>query len=129
EVPASARTLIFSSSEFTTREVDLDGRSTVDLTLSTKVGSMDEIVVVGYSSVRRKDLTGSVSSVSAKQLKDVPVASVAEAMQGRLAGVTAITAEGSPDADINIRVRGGMSITGDNRPLYVVDGVIVENAL
>jgi hypothetical protein len=71
----------------------------------------------------------SVSSVSAKELKDIPINSAAEALNGRLAGVTATTAEGSPDADIRIRVRGGMSITSDNSPLYIVDGVQVENGL
>jgi TonB-dependent starch-binding outer membrane protein SusC len=89
----------------------------------------DEVVVVGYSTVKRKDLLASVSSVGAKDLKDIPINSAAEALNGRLAGVTATTAEGSPDANITIRVRGGMSITGDNNPLYVIDGVIVENAL
>jgi TonB-linked SusC/RagA family outer membrane protein len=67
--------------------------------------------------------------VSAKDLRDIPINSAAEALNGRLAGVTATTAEGSPDAQVRIRVRGGMSITGDNSPLYIVDGVQVENAL
>ena len=67
--------------------------------------------------------------MSAKDLKDIPVNSAAEALNGRLAGVTASTAEGSPDADVRVRVRGGMSITGDNSPLYIVDGVQVENGL
>lgn len=67
--------------------------------------------------------------MGAKDLKDIPINSAAEALSGRLAGVTATTAEGSPDADIRIRVRGGMSITGDNSPLYIVDGVQVENGL
>lgn len=62
-------------------------------------------------------------------MKDIPINSAAEALNGRLAGVTATTAEGSPDAEIRIRVRGGMSITGDNSPLYIVDGVQVENGL
>jgi TonB-linked SusC/RagA family outer membrane protein len=86
-------------------------------------------VVIGYQTVRRKDLLASVSSVGAKDLKDIPINSAAEALNGRLAGVTATTAEGSPDAEVRIRVRGGMSITGDNSPLYVIDGVQVENGL
>src|SRR6185369_11431484 len=84
---------------------------------------------IGYQTVKRKDVLASVSSVSAKDLKDVPINSAAEALNGRLAGVTATTAEGSPDANIRIRVRGGMSITGSNEPLYVIDGVQVENGL
>jgi len=74
-------------------------------------------------------LAASVSTVGAKDLKDIPVNSVGEALNGRLAGVTATTAEGSPDADVTIRVRGGGSITQDNSPLYVIDGVIVESGL
>jgi len=89
----------------------------------------DEVVVIGYQSVKRKDLLASVASVGGKDLKDVPINSVAEALNGRMPGVTATAAEGSPDADVRIRVRGGMSITGDNSPLYIVDGVQVENGL
>jgi outer membrane receptor for Fe3+-dicitrate len=90
---------------------------------------LDDVVVIGYSSIKRKDVTGSVSSISSKQLKDFPLASAAEAIQGKLAGVTAVASEGAPGADIIIRVRGGGSITQDNSPLYIVDGVQVENAL
>src|SRR5204862_5918563 len=89
----------------------------------------EDVVVIGYQAVKRKNLLASVSSISAKDMKDIPINSAAEALNGRLAGVTATTAEGSPDADIRIRVRGGMSITGDNSPLYIVDGVQVENGL
>jgi TonB-dependent SusC/RagA subfamily outer membrane receptor len=122
-------TLSFSYVGFATRDEALNGRTniTVSLTGETKVG--DEVVVVGYQTIRRKNLLASVSSIGAKDLKDVPVNSAAEALNGRLAGVTATTAEGSPDADIRVRIRGGMSITGDNSPLYIVDGVQVENGL
>ncbi|MFC4231135.1 SusC/RagA family TonB-linked outer membrane protein [Parasediminibacterium paludis] len=89
----------------------------------------DEVVVIGYQTVRRKDVLASVSSVGAKDLKDVPINSAAEALNGRLAGVTATTAEGSPDADVRIRVRGGISISQDNSPLYIIDGIQVENGL
>ena len=93
------------------------------------VSSLEDVVVVGYSSIRRRELTGSVSSLSSKQIKDVPLSNAAEALQGRLAGVKATSSEGAPGADIIIRVRGGGSITQDNSPLYIVDGVQVENAL
>lgn len=97
--------------------------------LQRDVSSNEEVVVVGYSTIKRRDLTGSVSSVGSKQLKDIPISSAAEALQGRLAGVQAISSEGAPGAEIVIRVRGGGSITQDNSPLYIVDGVQVENAL
>jgi len=90
---------------------------------------MNDVVVVGYASQRRRDLTGSISSVGAKQLKDIPLSSAAEALTGKLAGVQVTTTEGAPGADVLIRIRGGGSITQDNAPIYIVDGVQVENAL
>jgi TonB-linked SusC/RagA family outer membrane protein len=93
--------------------------------------SLEEVTVIniGYGSVSKNAVTGAVSSVSAKDLKDFPVATAAEALAGKLAGVSVITSEGKPGADITIRVRGGGSITQDNSPLYIVDGIQVENAL
>lgn len=124
-----ARTLVFSGATFGTYEAAIGSQSIIDATLTPEVRSGEDVVVVGYSSVKRKDLTGSVSSISSKQLKDIPLSSAAEALQGKLAGVTAVASEGAPGADIIIRVRGGGSITQDNSPLYIVDGVQVENAL
>ncbi len=106
-----------------------DGLSPVSITLRKEQTQLDDVVVIGYQTVRRRDVLASVSSVGAKDLKDIPINSAAEALNGRLAGVTATTAEGSPDAEVRVRVRGGMSITQDNSPLYIVDGVQVENGL
>lgn len=121
--------LVFSNVSFTTTEVTVGKNSNINVTLTSDAKAMDDVVVIGYQTVRRKDLLASVSSVGSKDLKDIPINSAAEALNGRLAGVTATTSEGSPDAEIRIRVRGGMSITGDNSPLYIVDGVQVENGL
>jgi TonB-linked SusC/RagA family outer membrane protein len=121
--------LVFSNVSFTTTEVTVGKNSNLSVTLTSDAKAMDDVVVIGYQTVRRKDLLASVSSVGSKDLKDIPINSAAEALNGRLAGVTATTSEGSPDAEIRIRVRGGMSITGDNSPLYIVDGVQVENGL
>ena len=99
------------------------------ITLVKNIVSGEDVVVVGYQTVKRKDITGSISSVSSREIKDVPVSSAAEALQGRLAGVQITASEGAPGADIIVRVRGGGSITQDNAPLYIVDGVPVENAL
>lgn len=122
-------TLVISYSGFKTQTLRVDGKSAVSISLEKDVSTLEDVVVVGYSTIARKDLTGSVSSVNSKQLKDIPISSAAEAIQGRLAGVQAIASEGAPGADIIIRVRGGSSITQDNGPLYIVDGVQVENAL
>ncbi|MEI6584104.1 MAG: SusC/RagA family TonB-linked outer membrane protein [Chitinophagia bacterium] len=121
--------LVFSTLSYQSKEVTVGNNTSLSVTLLADVKEMEDVVVIGYQSVRRKDLLASVSSISAKDMKDIPINSAAEAINGRLAGVTASTAEGSPDADIRIRVRGGMSITGDNSPLYIIDGVQVENGL
>jgi TonB-linked SusC/RagA family outer membrane protein len=122
-------TLLISYSGYKSTTVVTDGKNELAISLEKDVSALEDVVVVGYSSIRRKDVTGSVSSVNAKQLKDIPISSAAEAIQGRLAGVQAIATEGAPGAEIIIRVRGGSSITQDNGPLYIVDGVQVENAL
>lgn len=114
---------------FKTQTITSDGKAEVNVSMASDVSQGDDVVVIGYQTVKRKDLMASVASVGAKDLKDIPVNSAAEALNGRLAGVTATTAEGSPDADIRVTVRGGMSITQDNAPLYIIDGVQVENGL
>ena len=89
--------------------------------------SLEEVVVVGYTSKARKDLTGSVGSVSGAKLAAVPVSSAAEALTGKIAGVQITTVDGQPGADINIRVRGATSVTSENRPLFIVDGFEADN--
>ena len=121
--------LVVSSVGYASKIVSVSGDDPVSIQLIKEVITQEDVVVVGYASVKRKDLTGSVSSVNAKQLKDFPLSSAAEALQGKLAGVQLVSTEGAPGADILVRVRGGGSITQDNSPLYIVDGVQVENAL
>jgi TonB-linked SusC/RagA family outer membrane protein len=129
-LPATSEpVLVFSYVGFLTQEVAVGSSSTYNVTLATDSKELDDVVVIGYGSVQRGDLTGAVSSVSAQQIKDVPVNSAAEALTGRLAGVQLTSSEGTPGADVRIRVRGGGSITQDNSPLYVVDGIQIENAL
>jgi len=125
----NAAALIFTSIGFSSFEAPVTGRTTIDVAMTAESKVQEEVVVIGYQSVKRKDLLASVSSIGSKDLKDIPINSAAEALNGRLAGVTATTSEGSPDANVRIRIRGGMSITGDNSPLYIVDGIQVENAL
>ena len=97
------------------------------VTMKDDNASLEEVVVVGYTSKARKDLTGSVGSVSGAKLAIVPVSSAAEALQGKIAGVQITTTDGQPGADINIRVRGATSVTQSNEPLYIVDGFQVAN--
>jgi TonB-linked SusC/RagA family outer membrane protein len=127
-VPDNNATLVFTFVGFEPQERTVGNNSTVDLTLSSSSGALD-VVVIGYQTVRRRDVVGSVSSTGARDLRDVPLNSAAEALTGRLAGVQVTTTEGRPGAEVQIRVRGGGSITQDNTPLYIVDGIQVENAL
>lgn len=126
KVPANA-TVVISYIGMKTQEIVIKGKSKIDVTLSDDAKALDEVVVIGYGTAKRKDITGSVATVNAEALTVVPVASATEALTGKMAGVQITTTEGSPDAEMKIRVRGGGSITGDNTPLFIVDGFPVES--
>ncbi len=119
--------LIFSFIGYNTEKLPLNGETNLTMNLLPDLKNLEEVVVIGYGTVKKRDLTGSVASVSAKQLKDIPVISTESALTGRLAGVQITTSEGSPDAQAKIRIRGGGSITQDNSPLYIVDGLPVNS--
>jgi TonB-linked SusC/RagA family outer membrane protein len=123
-------TLVFSYIGFASKEVAVGSQSNVTVALASDSKQLDDVVVIGYQEVQRRDVTGSVSSVGAQQIKDIPVNSAAEALTGRLAGVQLTSSEGTPgNLNVQVRVRGGGSITQDNSPLYVVDGIQIDNAL
>lgn len=122
-VPTNS-TLVASCIGYTDVKVKVSaGQSVYDITLEESSLYLDDVVVIGYQTVKRRDLTGSVSSVNSKQLSSTPVANVAQALQGKLAGVNVVSQDGRPDATINIRVRGGGSISQSNDPLILIDGV------
>ena len=121
--------LLLSAVNYLAKEIQVSAGQLVTASLIKKTNELEDVVVIGYATQLRKDVTGSVSSVNASQLKDVPVNSAIQALTGRLAGVNITTTEGGPGAAVNIKVRGGGSITQDNTPLYVVDGVQMEDAL
>lgn len=125
-VPANA-IIVFSYVGMTTQEASVKGKTQIDIVMEDDAQALEEVVVIGYGAVKRKDLTGSVATVSSDVLAAVPVASATEALTGKMAGVQITTTEGSPDAEMKIRVRGGGSITGDNTPLFIVDGFPVES--
>ncbi len=103
-------------------EVRVDGKTNIDISLRPDVIGLDEVVAVGYGTVKRADITGAVASVKGENLASNPVPNVAQAMQGRLLGVNVSSQDGRPGASMSIRVRGGGSITQSNDPLYIVDG-------
>ncbi|MBO4434285.1 MAG: TonB-dependent receptor [Bacteroidales bacterium] len=126
-VPSGAANLVFNFIGYADQVIPVGGRSQIDVQMSEDTNFLDEVVVVGYATVKRRDLLGSVSSVGSDKLVEQPVTTVSQALSGKMAGVSVVTTEGDPDADIKIRVRGGGSITQDSSPLYIVDGFPVES--
>ena len=108
---------------FKTQEIEVNGAAPINIVLAEELTAIDEVVVVGYGTVKRKDITTSVSTVSTKDLTERPMISAAAAIQGKAAGVTVIQPNGEPGAEMVVRVRGNTSINASNDPLYVVDGV------
>ncbi|MEN5057064.1 SusC/RagA family TonB-linked outer membrane protein [Sphingobacterium kitahiroshimense] len=120
----SGATLLFTYLGYKTQQQQVNGKTTLDVQLQAEQNNLNEVVVVGYGqTVQRKDLTGAISSVSGTELAKVPVQNVAQALQGRIAGAQVTMSDGTPGSEPKITLRGGMSITQSNEPLYVVDGV------
>jgi TonB-dependent starch-binding outer membrane protein SusC len=117
--------LVISSAGFVEQEVPIEGQSIVDVVLLTSVTNLDEVVVVGYGTVKRKDLTGSISSISSSDLdKSIPT-TIDQALQGKVAGAVVIQNSGQPGGSNSVRIRGINTINSDAEPLYVIDGVII----
>jgi TonB-linked SusC/RagA family outer membrane protein len=122
QVTGGGGTLVISYIGYATLEVPASGTINVQLKLDdSKIG---DAVVIGYGTQRRRDLTGSLSTVTAKDFEDAPVVRLDQALEGRSSGVQVTTASGAPGGDVRIRIRGANSLTGDNSPLYVVDGFV-----
>ena len=115
--------LVFSYIGYTTSEIDINGRTNIDATMKESRNDLNDVVVIGYGTAKRRDLTGSVASVSGRDIAATPVPNIAQAMQGKLPGVSISAQDGRPGADIAIRVRGGGSISQSNQPLILIDGV------
>lgn len=127
KLSSSKAVVSFSFIGFKTKEVAVAGKTKIDVALVEDANNLNEVVVVGYSSVKKSDLTGAVSVVSGNDLRKNPVANLAEALTGRVAGVQVTSSEGSPDSEIKIRIRGGGSLTQDSAPLILVDGFPVNS--
>lgn len=129
-VPAASGTiLVFRSVGYKPQEVKLTNQSAVNIQLESASQTLNEVVAIGYQTVRRRDLVGAVSSVTARDLRDNPTLSAAEALQGKLAGVQVTVTDGQPGASADVYIRGRTSITQSGSPLYIVDGVQLDNAL
>ncbi len=128
-VPDQNDTLLVSSIGYMTEEIPIRGRSIIDITLSEDIQSLSEVVVVGYGTQKRSDLTGSVASVSSETLEKLQLTTVEDGLRGNAAGVRVIQTSGAPGADVTVRIRGNNSIQGNNSPLYVVDGLPIQGGL
>lgn len=121
--------LVFSALDYTTQEINIRSRTAIDVRLVSVSKSMGEVVVVGYGTQRKKDVTGAVSSVNEKALREVPVANLQQALVGRAAGLEVSQVGNRPGAGAQIRIRGTRSISGSNEPLYIVDGIPYDGSL
>jgi TonB-dependent starch-binding outer membrane protein SusC len=130
EVPNASSRLQFSFIGYVTQELALGGLTTLNVALTSDVAQLSEVVVVGYGTQLKKDLTGSVTNIGAPRLLDRPAFNVAQAIGGKVAGVKIIERSGQPGGNAMIRIRGTNSINSNNDPLFVVDGVVgVSNAM
>ncbi|MCJ8164962.1 TonB-dependent receptor [Pontibacter sp. E15-1] len=122
-------TLVFSYIGFLTKEVPLTGQTTVNVVLTEDMKALEEVVVVGYGTQKKSDITGAVGSVKAEEIQEVPVTSAAQALQGRVAGVNVTMAGTKPGAGVTVRVRGNRSFSANNDPLYVLDGIPITGGI
>ncbi|MDD4690565.1 MAG: TonB-dependent receptor plug domain-containing protein, partial [Eubacteriales bacterium] len=109
------------------QNISVAGQTSIHVVLIEDTQSLEELVVIGYGTTKRANTVGSISKITAKDMVERPIARIENALQGQMAGVSVRSTSGKPGADIEIRVRGAASITGESRPLYVVDGVPLES--
>ena len=121
-VPNENDILVFSSIGYTSLEVPVNGRSVIDISLAEDVQSLEEVVVVGYGTQKRSDVTGSVASISAEKIADIPMASISQGLAGRIPGLDIVPTGAGPGANNQILLRGQRSFTASNDPLIILDG-------
>ena len=126
-VPATATTLVFSYIGTTPQEIVVGSSSTLNVTLRSSATNLEDVVVIGYGTAKRSEVTSAISSISAKDIRDLPVSGVDQALQGKLSGVSVTTNGGQPGGGVSVRVRGITSVNG-NEPLYVIDGVPMQTS-
>ncbi len=126
-VTSANSTISVSHVGYQTKDVELKGRTKIEVVLDAKAIAMDGVIVIGYGSTTKKDLTGSVAQVGVTDLQKAPVISFDQALAGRIAGVQVSSEDGQPDSEsVNIVIRGANSLTQSNAPLYVIDGFPTE---
>jgi TonB-linked SusC/RagA family outer membrane protein len=119
-------TLVFTFIGFETQKVAIKGRTKINITLKSASESLQEVVVIGYGTQKKKDVNSAISSIKSEALKDLPQVTLDQMMQGKAAGVTVTNNSGQPGGNVSVRVRGATSIGGTNEPLYIVDGIPIS---
>ncbi|MBD3275105.1 MAG: SusC/RagA family TonB-linked outer membrane protein [Candidatus Marinimicrobia bacterium] len=126
-IPENANTLVFSHIAYQDQQVEIGGQTTINIQMATRVGELSEVVVVGYGEKEREDVTGSISSIDAAGVQETPTISPDQLLRGKVSGVQVVQTSGQPGSGFQVNVRGVASINGSNEPLYVIDGVPVNN--
>lgn len=126
KVDGSNNSLVFSYLGFKKQIIPIGSKSVINVTLITDVSELEEVVVVGYGTQKRRDVTGAISKIKTETIERTANATVEQALNGKIAGVNTIITDGTPGAGIRVRIRGGTSINANNEPLYVIDGLPVE---
>ncbi|MVN77507.1 SusC/RagA family TonB-linked outer membrane protein [Hymenobacter sp. HMF4947] len=127
-LPDANATLVISAIGFVTQEIPLEGRTQLTIALATDVQTLSDVVVLGYTTERKADLTGAVAQVNQRDISDLPVTTPAQILQGKAAGVAVTAATGAPGENIAVRIRGVGTIN-DNNPLYIIDGVPTKDGI
>ena len=125
-IPSTARTLVFSSVGFAQQDIAIGDKTSIDVSLVASTSNLNEVVVIGYGTARRKDLTGSATTVSAKNFNQTPAATPDQLLQGKVAGLEVTVSSGQPGAATIVKIRGNNSIRANTNPLYVIDGVPLD---
>ena len=123
---SSGDIIVFSFVSFKTQEIPYNGEPTVNITMVENTTELEEVVVVGYSSIEKKDITGSITSIKADNFKNLSISGIDQALQGQAPGVQVTQSSGTPGGGIVVRIRGATSISATNRPLFIIDGIAVE---
>ena len=126
-IPENAQLLVFSYIGFLKIEEPINNRNIIDIVMIEDTKQLEEIVVMGYSSQKKADVIGSISSIDPAVIKDMPITGLDQALQGQVSGVSVTQSSGTPGGGIMVRVRGNSSISSSNRPLYIVDGIPVRD--
>ncbi|SKC15804.1 SusC/RagA family TonB-linked outer membrane protein [Dyadobacter psychrophilus] len=122
-IPAGNATLVFSYVGYISQEIEVNNRSVIDVKLLADTKALEEIVVVGYGTMKKSDVTGAITSVKAKDITAIPTTNALRSLQGKVSGIDITQSSGQPGADINIVLRGNRSLRADNKPLVLVDGI------